>query len=67
MRIYFLYNLIFALPNVLPTINNNLFTFMLVSIRFLVVTVGSLFVLWFIKNLILKINSDSNTRKFIGV
>lgn len=65
--VFFLYNLMFNLPNVLPIINNNLFTFVLVFIRFLIVTVGSLFILWFIKNLILKINFDSNTRKFIGV
>lgn len=65
--VFFLYNLVFNLSNVMPIVENSLFTFILVFIRFFTVSFGSLFVLWAIKSFILRINPDSNTRKFIGV
>lgn len=65
--IFFLYNLVFDLPNVIPVINNEILTLGFVFIRFLVVTLVSLLTLWGIKNFILKIKSDANTRTYIGV
>lgn len=65
--IFFLYNLIFDLQNVMPIIGNPLLTLCLVFVRFLVVTGVSLFTLWAIKQILLKINPDTNTRSFIGV
>ena len=65
--VFFLYNLIFGLENVMPIIGNPLITLGLVFVRFLVVSAMSLFVLWGVKQLILKIKSEANTRSFIGV
>ena len=65
--IFFLYNLIFGLQNVMPIIENPLLTLGLVFIRFLVVSTISLLVLWTTKQIILKINPEANTRSFIGV
>lgn len=65
--VFFLYNLIFDLENVMPIIGNPLITFALVFVRFLTVSLMSLFILWAIKQIILKIKSDSNTRSYIGV
>lgn len=65
--IFFLYNSIFNLTNIMPIVGNTLITLMLVFIRFLAVSLGSIFVLWLIKKILLKINSNINTRSFIGV
>ncbi len=65
--IFFLYNLIFNLPNVMPIINNEITTLGFVFIRFLAVSLVSIFTLWLTKKTILKINSDANTRMYIGV
>ena len=65
--IFFLYNLIFNLPNVMPIINNEITTLGFVFIRFLIVSLVSLFILWLTKKIILKINPNANTRMYIGV
>lgn len=65
--IFFLYNLVFKLPNVMPVTVNIPCTFFLVSLRFMTVSLVSMFVLWGIKKLLLKWNSETNTRSFIGV
>lgn len=65
--VFFLYNLIFDLQNVLPIVNNTYITLGLVFIRFLAVSLISLFILWITKKIIIKINPDANTRSFIGV
>ena len=65
--VFFLFNLIFGTSNVMPIIGNTWFTFLLVLVRFLVVTLLSFAILWLIKKLILKINPEANTRRFIGV
>ena len=65
--IFFLYNLIFNLPNVMPITHGFIGTLALVFIRFLAVSIGSLLTLWFVKTIILKINPNANTRSFIGV
>ncbi len=65
--IFFLYNLTFALPNVMPIINNPIYTLLFVFVRFFVVSSFSLFALWIVKQIILKLNPNTNTRSFIGV
>ena len=65
--IFFLYNLIFNLQNVMPLTYEIVGTLGFVFVRFLAVSLGSMFVLWFVKTLILKINPNANTRSFIGV
>lgn len=65
--IFFLYNLIFDLSNVMPIVENSFITLGLVFIRFLVVTLLSLFILWLTKQIILKLDANANTRSFIGV
>lgn len=65
--VFFLYNLVFDLANVMPIINNAWITLGLVFVRFIAVSLGSLFILWGIKQTILKINPQANTRSFIGV
>ena len=65
--IFFLYNLIFDLSNVMPIVQNSFITLCLVFIRFLVVTILSLFILWLTKQIILKLDANANTRSFIGV
>ncbi len=65
--VFFLYNLIFDLPNVMPIVGNVWLTLGLVFVRFTAVSALSLFILWGIKQLILKINPEANTRTFIGV
>ena len=65
--VFFIYNLIFDLPNVMNITNNVLFTLGLVFIRFLAVALGSLLILWITKKAILKLNPEANTRSFIGV
>ena len=65
--VFYIYNLIFNLQNVMPIIAGTWCTLGLVFVRFLAVSLGSLFVLWLIKTIILKINPNANTRSFIGV
>lgn len=65
--VFFLYNLIFGLSNVMPVTENLWITLGLVSIRFVAVSILSLFILYVIKQIILKLNKDANTRSFIGV
>ena len=65
--IFFVYNLIFDLPNVMPITESVWLTLLLVFVRFLAVSLGSIFILWLIKTIILKFKPDSNTRSFIGV
>ena len=65
--VFFIYNFIFNLPNVMPIVSGILNTLGLVFVRFLVVSLGSLFILWLVKRIILKVNPDANTRSFIGV
>ena len=65
--VFFLYNLIFDLPNVMPIVGNPLITLGLVFIRFLAVSGFSLLILWSIKKIILKLNPNANVRSFIGV
>lgn len=65
---FFLYNQFFNLDTVVPLINGNiLHTFILVLIRFIVVTMLSIFSLVITKKLLLYFNKDINTRKYIGV
>lgn len=65
--IFFMYNLAFNLPNVMPITGNYLFTFLIVFVRFVAVSLLSLSTLWLIKQIILKLNPSANTRTFIGV
>lgn len=65
--VFFLYNLIFGLDNVMPIVGNEIITFALVFVRFLVVSSLSLFILWVIKQFILKFKPSANTRSIIGV
>ena len=65
--VFFLYNLVLNLPNVMPILSNVWITLGLVFVRFSTVSLMSLFVLWLIKQIILKINPNTNTRSFIGV
>lgn len=65
---FFFYNQIFNLPNVMPVIDGNyILTIFYVFIRFISVTFLSLGSLYGIKKLLTKLNSEINTRKFIGV
>ena len=65
--VFFLYNQIWGLPNIMPVISNFFITLGLVFIRFLSVTLFSLLILYCIKQIILKIKPDFNTRSVIGV
>ena len=65
--VFFLYNYIFNLQNVMPIIGGTFETLGLVTIRFIIVTLGSMFSLWLVKTILLKIKPDINTRSFIGV
>ena len=65
--IFFLYNLIFNLPNVIQNYPNILSAIFIVITRFLVVTILSIFTLKLSKQTILKLNPETNTRKFLGV
>lgn len=65
--VFFTYNIIFGLDNVMPIIGNAWITLGLVFVRFITVTLFSLIILWGIKQLILKFNPESNSRSFIGV
>ena len=65
--VFFLYNLVFDLSNVMTIHQNYLITFLLVFIRFLTVSLLSIFILWAVKKVLIKINPEVNTRSFIGV
>ena len=65
--VFFLYNSIFHLSNVMPIIGSAWITLGFVFVRFLFVSLGSLFILWVIKTILIKLNPNSNTRSFIGV
>lgn len=65
--VFFLYNLIFNLPNVMPIFENTWITLSLVFVRFVLVSILSLFILWLIKTALLRLNLKTNTRSFIGV
>lgn len=65
---FFAYNQIFHLANVLPLINENyILTIGAVFLRFSIVTIASLLSLFLIKKFLLKINPETNTRKFLGI
>ena len=65
---FYFYNQIMDLPNVMPICLNNYFlTFIVVFVRFLMVTLMSIGGLYLIKRFILIIKNDANTRMFIGV
>ncbi len=65
----FVYNQIFNLKGVIP-IDGNIslvLAFVIIFVRFLAVTTLSIFTLWGLKTLLLKINEKINTRMFLGV
>lgn len=62
---FFLYNQFFGLQNVLEY--QGVETLLFVGLRFIAVTLFSLLILWAFKKLLLKINPEAQTRKFIGV
>ena len=64
--VFFIYNQIFNLPTVIAGFSF-LKTLGMISIRFLAVAICSLGILFGLKNLLLKINKDINTRKFLGL
>ena len=65
---FFTYNQIFNLPTVLPLIDDScLITIGIVFVRFIVVTIVSLALLFLAKKILLKINPEINTRKFFGI
>ena len=65
--VFFLYNLVFNLPNVMPIVGNHFETLLLVTIRFIAVSLFSLLTLYGIKTLLKKLYPECNTRSFIGV
>ena len=65
--VFFAYNYIFNLQNVMPITENWLVTLGLVFIRFVVVATVSMLLLFIGKQTLLKINKDINTRKYLGV
>ena len=65
--VFFVYNVIFDMPNVLGIYCCEICTLGLVLVRFFVVSTVSMLILYWTKNLILKINPEANTRSFIGV
>ena len=65
---FFAYNQLFNLANVIPLIDGNfVFTILVVLMRFLVVAIISLLSLFVVKNILLKLNPEINTRKFLGI
>ena len=65
---FFFYNQIFNYQTVMPIINDSyLHTIALVFLRFASVAILSLASLFLIKTILLKINKDINTRKFLGI
>ena len=65
---FFSYNQIFNLQTVTSLVNGNyLITFGIVLLRFIAVVFLSLLSLFLIKILLLKFNSEINTRKILGI
>ncbi len=65
--VFFIYNQIFGLQNVVIVNDSLVLAMLTVFIRFIAVSVFSMLILFVIKKLILKINKDSNTRMFLGI
>lgn len=64
----FAYNQILHLKGVMPIINGNYIeVIILISIRFIIVTILSILTLFLFKKILLKINKNINTRMFFGV
>ncbi len=64
----FAINMIFNLKNVISSTDNNYAAAMsIVSLRFIAVTILSFLTLYILKSIMLKINKDINTRKYLGV
>lgn len=65
---FFIYNQIFNLPTVMPIVNNSyILTFSYVLLRFAFVAIASLATLFSLKSILLKLNKNINTRKFLGI
>lgn len=64
---FFIFNQIFNMTTVAEFSGNYLTTFGIILARFSFVTTTSLLSLFLIKTILLKINKDINTRKFIGI
>ena len=65
---FFIYNQIYKLPTVIPVINGDYISAIsIVLARFFVVALVSFASLFIAKTLLLKINKDTNTRKFLGI
>ena len=65
---FFIYNQIFHLPTVAPLVNGDyILTFGIIFARFFVVALVSLISLFIVKTILLKIDKDVNTRKFLGL
>ena len=65
---FFAYNQIFNLQTVLPLVNEGyIVTICAVLVRFFAVTITSILSLALIKKILLKINSNINTRMFLGI
>ena len=65
---FFIYNQIYKLPTVIPVINGDYISAIsIVLARFFVVALVSFASLFIAKTLLLKINQDTNTRKFLGI
>lgn len=65
---FFIYNQIFHLETVMPLVNNSyIVTFGFVVLRFIFVAIASILTLFAAKYILLKINKDINTRKFLGI
>ena len=65
--VFFIYNQIFGLTNVVIPYDNLALTILTVFIRFIAVSSFSMLILFAIKKLINKINKNSNTRMFLGI
>ena len=65
---FFFFNQVFHVKGVLPIMNESIFlTFIIVFIRFFIVTIISILSLVGIKKLLLFTNKNINTRKYLGV
>ena len=65
---FFIYNQIFHLETFMPLVNNSyIVTFGFVVLRFIFVAIASILTLFAAKYILLKINKDINTRKFLGI
>ena len=64
---FFIFNQIFNMPTVAEFNGSYLSTFGIIIARFIFVTITSLLSLFIIKTILIKLNKDTNTRKFIGI